>query len=72
MVGIAVTIFRVIKVTVASIMINHVIVREYSSDPRGSELSEDVARLNFIYEFGLHRKENTTLHHYNDELVNGV
>jgi hypothetical protein len=30
------------------------------------------ARLNNIYEFSPNRKENTTLHHYKDQLVNAV
>jgi hypothetical protein len=30
------------------------------------------ARLNNIYEFSPYRKENTTLHHYKDQLVNAV
>jgi hypothetical protein len=30
------------------------------------------ARLNNIYEFSPYLKENTTLHHYKDQLVNAV
>jgi hypothetical protein len=33
---------------------------------------EAEARLNNIYEFSPYRKENTTLHHYKDQLVNAV
>jgi hypothetical protein len=33
---------------------------------------ESEARLNNIYEFSLYLKENTTLHHYKDQLVNAV
>jgi hypothetical protein len=33
---------------------------------------EGEARLNNIYESSPYRKENTTLHHYKDQLVNAV
>jgi hypothetical protein len=33
---------------------------------------EAEARLNNTYEFSPYRKENTTLHHYKDQLVNAV
>jgi hypothetical protein len=33
---------------------------------------ETEARLNNILEFSAYRKENTTLHHYKDQLVNAV
>jgi hypothetical protein len=33
---------------------------------------EDEARLNVIEEFSPYLKENTTLHHYKDQLVNAV
>jgi hypothetical protein len=33
---------------------------------------EDEACLNVIYEFSPYLKENTTLHHYKDQLVNAV
>jgi hypothetical protein len=36
------------------------------------ELYETEARLNNIYDFSPYRKENTTLHHYKDQLVNAV
>jgi hypothetical protein len=36
------------------------------------ESSEAEARLNNIKEFSPYRKENTTLHHYKDQLVNAV
>jgi hypothetical protein len=36
------------------------------------ELFEAEARQNNIYEFSPYRKENTTLHHYKDQLVNAV
>jgi hypothetical protein len=36
------------------------------------QLFEAEARLNIFYQFSPYRKENTTLHHYKDQLVNAV
>jgi hypothetical protein len=39
-------------------------------EPLSGLVTED--RLNNIYEFSPYLKENTTLHHYKDQLVNAV
>jgi hypothetical protein len=47
----------------------------HSMDRRRKVVSKPLkreARLNSIQEFSPYRKENTTLHHYKDQLVNAV